>query len=239
MPFTFSHPAIVLPLKYFSGKWFSLTGLVIGSLTPDFEYFIRMRIKSEYSHTVAGLFWFNLPVGLALAFLFHQVVRNALFDNLPIVLKCRLISFNQFSWYAYFKRNWFIVATSILIGAGSHLFWDSFTHVDGYFVQLLPILTDKINCFGWQFPLLKILQHGSTILGGMVVIYSLYSLPIDKYSARLYKSHYWSMFTGIAIVVLIIRFIGGSEFYQIGNLVVSLISSIIVSLLLTPVVIRS
>lgn len=239
MPFTFSHPAIVLPLKYFSDKWFSLTGLVIGSLTPDFEYFIRMHVKSEYSHTVAGLLWFNLPVGLVLAFLFHQVARNALFDNLPMVLKCRLISLNQFSWYIYFKSNWFIVATSILIGAGSHLFWDSFTHADGYFVQLLPILTDKINCYGWQFPLFKILQHGSTILGGMVVIFSLYSLPIDKYSPQLYKSHYWTVFTGIAIVVLVIRFIGGFEFCQIGNLVVSLISSIIVSLLLTPVVIRS
>ncbi|WP_113654854.1 DUF4184 family protein, partial [Pedobacter namyangjuensis] len=30
MPFTFSHPAIVLPLTYLPKKWFSLTGLVIG-----------------------------------------------------------------------------------------------------------------------------------------------------------------------------------------------------------------
>ena len=57
MPFTFSHPALILPLKYFPNKWFSLTGLVIGSLTPDFEYFLRMRIKSVYSHTLEGIFW--------------------------------------------------------------------------------------------------------------------------------------------------------------------------------------
>ena len=44
MPFTFSHPAIVLPLVRKSGHWFSATGLIIGSLTPDFEYFMRMRI---------------------------------------------------------------------------------------------------------------------------------------------------------------------------------------------------
>jgi hypothetical protein len=54
MPFTFSHPAIILPLKYFKKKWFSLTGLVIGSMTPDFEYFVRMRIQSNYSHTIEG-----------------------------------------------------------------------------------------------------------------------------------------------------------------------------------------
>ncbi|WP_240482010.1 DUF4184 family protein [Flavobacterium psychrophilum] len=39
MPFTFSHPAIILPLRYLPRQWFSLTGLIIGSLTPDFEYF--------------------------------------------------------------------------------------------------------------------------------------------------------------------------------------------------------
>ena len=54
MPFTFSHPAIVLPLKYLPKKWFSFTGLIIGSMTPDFEYFLRMKVKSDYSHTLNG-----------------------------------------------------------------------------------------------------------------------------------------------------------------------------------------
>lgn len=52
MPFTFSHPSIVLPLTYLPKKWISLTGIVIGSLTPDFEYFLRMKIQSTYSHTI-------------------------------------------------------------------------------------------------------------------------------------------------------------------------------------------
>lgn len=41
MPFTFSHPAIILPLSYLPKKWFSLTGLIIGSLIPDFEYLLE------------------------------------------------------------------------------------------------------------------------------------------------------------------------------------------------------
>ncbi|WP_220463965.1 DUF4184 family protein [Adhaeribacter radiodurans] len=45
MPFTFSHPAIVLPLTLLLRKWYSLTGLVIGSLTPDFEYFYQFSIS--------------------------------------------------------------------------------------------------------------------------------------------------------------------------------------------------
>ncbi|MFN5774209.1 DUF4184 family protein, partial [Flavobacterium sp.] len=98
MPFTFSHPAIVLPLTFLPRQWFSLTGLVIGSLTPDFEYFLRMRIESNYSHTIDGLFWFDLSLGLLLAFLFHNIVRDSLFDNLPIFLKSRFSAFRQFDW---------------------------------------------------------------------------------------------------------------------------------------------
>ena len=83
MPFTFSHPAIILPLTYLPRRWFSLTGLIIGSLTPDFEYFIRMTPYSLYSHTLSGLFWFDIPLGLLLCFIFHNLVRDSLCSNLP------------------------------------------------------------------------------------------------------------------------------------------------------------
>lgn len=83
MPFTFSHPAIVLPLAFLPKKIISITGLIIGSLTPDFEYFIRMKLSSEYSHTISGVFLFDLPLGIILTFLFHGIVRNKLIDNLP------------------------------------------------------------------------------------------------------------------------------------------------------------
>src|SRR6188768_3414024 len=98
MPFTFSHPAIILPLTCLPRKWFSLTGLVIGSLTPDFEYFLRMKIQGHYSHTISGIFCFDLPLGILLAFIFHNVVRNSLFDNLPTILKSRLLAFKHFDW---------------------------------------------------------------------------------------------------------------------------------------------
>ena len=116
MPFTFSHPAIVLPLSYLPQRWFSLTGLVVGSVTPDFEYFLHMRIQSDYSHTIDGLFWFDLPLGVLLAFAFHNIVRDMLFDNLPTTLKFRLLTFKQFDWNSLFKKNWPVVLISILVG---------------------------------------------------------------------------------------------------------------------------
>jgi hypothetical protein len=98
MPFTFSHPALVLPLKYLPQRFYSLTGLIIGSMTPDFEYFIRMTVGSIYSHTFWGIFYFDLPVGIALCFIFHGIVRDQLIDHLPAPLRERFWSLKSFNW---------------------------------------------------------------------------------------------------------------------------------------------
>ena len=96
MPFTFAHPAVVLPGVFLPKHWMSLTGLVVGSLVPDFEYFFRWQVLSLYSHTPAGIFWFDVPVALALCFVFHVVIKKALLENLPIFFKARLLKFKNF-----------------------------------------------------------------------------------------------------------------------------------------------
>ncbi|MNQ27391.1 hypothetical protein D3C85_406490 [compost metagenome] len=234
MPFTFSHPAIVLPLTFLPRKWFSLTGLVIGSLTPDFEYFLRMRIQSNYSHTITGLFWFDLPLGILLAFIFHNIVRDSLFENSPIFLKSRLATFKQFDWNSYFKTNWVIVIISFIIGATSHIFWDSFTHDQGYFVQTIPVLTNSVHIFSIQIPILKILQHSSTFLGGLVIAYALFKLPVDKKITGQFNIKYWSILTVLTLTIIAIRLISGLDYKLYGHLIATIISAGIISLTLTP-----
>jgi hypothetical protein len=238
MPFTFSHPAIVLPLTYLPKRWFSLTGLIIGSLTPDFEYFIRMKMQSNYSHTLSGLFWFDIPLGLLLTFIFHNFVRESLIDNLPILLKSRLYSFKQFDWNNYLKKNWFVIIISILIGAISHLFWDSFTHAHGYFVEIIPMLTNKIDILGMQIPILKILQHSSTLLGGIIISFALLKLPVDKSIARQLNLKYWYILAGLSLAIIFIRFSIGLDYKVYGQFIVTGISAVLISLTFTPWIIR-
>lgn len=126
MPFTFSHPAIVLP--FLRSRKFSATGLIIGSMCPDFEYFIRMKVQSNISHTFLGLLFFNLPIGLLAAFLFHEIIKTNLIENSPSFLQNRLVSLKHLKWKHYFKENYLYVIISILIGAISHIFWDAFSH---------------------------------------------------------------------------------------------------------------
>lgn len=238
MPFTFSHPAIVLPLTFLPRQWFSLTGLVIGSLTPDFEYFIRMRIQSNYSHSISGLFWFNLPLGIILAFIFHNIVRDSLFDNLPKFLKSRFSNFMQFEWNNYFKNNWFVVITSILIGAASHLFWDSFTHDHGYFVRIIPALSNSIDFFGNHVQVIKILQHSSTLVGGITIVIAILKITPEKTINKNLNLKYWGILMSLSIAIIAFRLLFGIDYKLLGHVIVSSISAGLISLILTPLIIN-
>lgn len=234
MPFTFSHPAIVLPLTFLPRKWFSLTGLIIGSLTPDFEYFLRMKIESNYSHSISGLIWFDLPLGILLAFIFHNIVRNSLFDNLPKILSSRISKFKQLDWNDYFKKSWFVVIISVLIGASSHIFWDSFTHNHGYFVKTIPLLKEEVVLFSRQVPFFKILQHSSTFLGGFMIVFTLFKLTPEKNIVEKLDIKYWVILITLTLTITVVRLLSGLDFRLYGHIIVTVISASLISSILTP-----
>ena len=83
MPFTPAHTAIILPLLRFDNRYVSSTALIIGSMAPDFEYFLKFSVDSKFSHTWSGVLYFDIPVVIFLALIFHGVVKNNLIHNLP------------------------------------------------------------------------------------------------------------------------------------------------------------
>ncbi len=238
MPFTLAHPAIVLPLTYLAKRWYSLTGLVIGSITPDFEYFIRMKVRSNYSHTLKGLFYFDLPVGLLLCFVFHCIVRNPLYKNLPPVLSRRVVSFESVNWIERFKSRWFVILISLIVGAVSHLLWDGFTHSSGYFVQIIPTLENHIAVASFNVPIYKMLQHGSSLIGLCLVMFSIAKLPIkNEYRAIDYQ--YWLCVCVITIITIGIRLLIRPNHIVYSDVFVTIISGSILSIILTPCVLKN
>lgn len=238
MPFTFSHPAIILPLKYLPKNWFSLTGLVVGSVTPDFEYFIRMKVQSNYSHTLYGIFWFDLPLAILLSFLFHNTVRNALFFNSPDVIKSRILIFTSFNWNNYFKENWIVVVISMLIGIASHLLWDGFSHNQGYFVEHISTLKNSINLLGNEIPIWKITQHLSTLIGAIVITISFFKFSENKIQYSVINKKYWIIISITTFLILILRFLADLKHATLGNSIVSLISAFLIALITTPILIK-
>lgn len=197
-----------------------------------------MRIQSDFSHTIDGLFWFDLPVGILLAYIFHNIVRDSLFDNLPWFLKSRFIKFKKFDWNESARKNFSIVVVSILIGAASHLFWDSFTHESGNFVRKIPQLTSSVDLSGFQISVFKILQHASSLVGGLVIVFAILQLKPEKNVTGQISIKYWGIISLLSLAIIMIRLISGLDIQMYGHVLVSVISAGLLSLILTPLLLK-
>lgn len=234
MPFTFSHPAIVLPATSLRQKYYSLSALIIGSMTPDFEYFIRMKDYSKYSHTWAGLFWFDVPLGLALLFIFHNVVRNTLIEYLPFSFNVRFSAFEKFNWNQYFKKNIIVVLISLIVGIASHLFWDSFTHDGGYFAESIPILKNDLNILNHKISGAVLFQYISSLIGAVVMLIYILKFPEGRKTKQRNILYFWLLVLAIMVFVLNIRLYLDSllNHHMHEDIIVTMISGVLIGIVL-------
>ncbi|MFN2439171.1 MAG: DUF4184 family protein [Chitinophagaceae bacterium] len=200
MPFTFAHPAIILPFAKLQKGWVSLTGLIIGSIVPDFEYFIRMDTRGTHGHTFAGVFYLDFPLSLLLCFVFHNLIRNALIKNLSIKMQQRFVKYIPFQWNAFFKKNWNLVVISIFIGIGSHFLLDSFTNSEGYFVNLIPFFKTPFSNEGQAPFFYQILYNVLSITGLIIMAYAIWRMPVHRrFRPTKPSAFYWTI---IVIITL-------------------------------------
>lgn len=231
MPFTFCHPAIVLPLKKISPKYVSMTGLIVGSMLPDFEYFMRLQLTSSHSHTFAGMFYFDLPLGILLCFLFHNVVRDSFINSLPGFLYNRFSFMKQVNWNRYFFKHYIVVIISIILGTASHIFWDAFTHPTGFFAERITFLSYIINFDGMMIPVYKLFQHGGTVAGGFIILCCIMAIPVQGEKHTM-NAGYWITYFTIVAMLIILRLVF-SFTDEIGNLIATGITAGLVSFIFT------
>ncbi len=240
MPFTFSHPAIILPFQKLNTRYLSMTGLIIGSLAPDFEYFIRMKMMGHCSHTALGVWVLDLPIAFIVAFLFHQIVKKPFINHLPSYARTRLETLRSFDFWNYFKSNWWIFLYSAIIGIYSHILWDDFTHETGYFVQQFPFLQAHISMeiLGKQPPVYWLLQQGSTLIGGLFVAYFFHQQPKTSVPIQKINWKYWLFFIAIVATIFSVR-LWTLEKIIFGHFAVALISSVLLSLIISGITFRN
>src|SRR6202050_3072102 len=83
MAFTISHAAAVLPFSRPLARWRLLSAAVIGSMVPDFGWFMPLRPARFETHSVLSLLSFCLPVGLATYWIFQRLMKVPLVELLP------------------------------------------------------------------------------------------------------------------------------------------------------------
>ncbi len=167
MPFTLSHPAAVLPIARRWPNAFVLSALVAGSLAPDLAYFAPVTVPRVESHSLPGLFGYCLPASAALFVAFHLVFKRPLATLLPDSLARRVAR-----WTAggLPDRPAASIVASLLLGAVTHLLWDSFTHETSALVRHWPVFqTTVFTLSGMPVSVARLLQHGSSLLGLLVI----------------------------------------------------------------------
>jgi hypothetical protein len=187
MGFTFSHPALIIPFKYLPRRTYSVTGLVIGSMVPDIEYFMRLDNASKYSHTLLGLFWFDIPMAILLSVFYHLFIRNALISNLPRFLKTRFSKFQHVDWMEYLKKNWIVVIFSILVGSLTHLFWDGFTSSYGLFTSPHSFLMKRTEWLGIEMRGYTLVRYLSSLCKILLACFN-YAMVIHDRIALVHRA---------------------------------------------------
>lgn len=233
MPFTFAHPLAVLP--FLKKKYFSATGLVVGSIAPDFEYFLKMKAGSIHSHNILGMFYFDLPLSFLLAFCFHEIVKEPVLQNCPSFVQNRLFVLRNFTFLNYLKKHYWVFTYSAILGLSTHLAWDSFTHAGGYMVSVLPILTKTyVHFLGVNYPLWYSLQHIFSVLG--LAILALYFISLPTYSVKTEKpsGFFWLLIILVAAIAFSLRYWYG-DFMNYGNKIVAIISALLFGILLISI----
>lgn len=161
MPFPLAHPAAILPLRRYCPRHLSFPALIIGSLSPDVGYCFGNLNAGNFSHRfLAGSFGFCLPVGLVLVLVFY-IARWPVVGILPSSYRRAFLPLCQRP-----AGSPFLIVISLLIGAWTHLFLDSFTHPDGWLVEHLPVLQTPVLPVGQhRLMVCEVLYAGCTLAG--------------------------------------------------------------------------
>jgi hypothetical protein len=171
MPWTFAHPAAVLPLAKWSGVPLSLTALMIGSVVPDFGYYVFKFDGSAFAHSFLGSLTLCPALGFALLLLLG-VLRRPLCHMLPQPHREALRSLAHTSWRCHWTSvPWLLLA--MVVGAWTHILWDSFTHKDRWFVERIDWLQREVfEIRGHILHGYSMLQYISSMVGVAALLWA-------------------------------------------------------------------
>ncbi|MBS0364286.1 MAG: DUF4184 family protein [Proteobacteria bacterium] len=174
MPFTLAHPAAVLPLR----RWTHLhiAPLIIGAMVPDAPHFLpgRLGLTMPETHSLTGVWTVCLALGylLLLAAVFLRRPLTALLPH-----RAHALCLQAVEPFRSGVVPWLLAAPAIVIGAWTHVAWDSATHGFGWIVQHVPVLATALAVGPFQLPLYRLLQYASSVAGLAVMLWWYLRLP--------------------------------------------------------------
>lgn len=136
-------------------------------MIPDFPLFFPV-VSYWQSHDPAKVFTICLPFGVAAFVLFHMFLKIPLVSLCPRFLQERIAPYATAQLEISF-RYWLFVFVAVVIGAYTHILWDSFTHGGRWGTRVVPAVNQIVTVGGHEIAIFKLLQHGSSV-GGLLIL---------------------------------------------------------------------
>src|SRR3954451_20463794 len=166
MPFTGSHPAAVIPLV---GTPLPASALVIGSMAPDFPYYLPLTTDSWPTHTASGVVGLDLLLGTLGWLLWHAVLSPPALAYAPAAVRGRLGRVPAGIGGRLAPSTLVLTVVGLVVGSATHVGWDEFTHKGRFGPDHIHALArDWGPMAGWHWA-----QYASGVFGASVICWSL------------------------------------------------------------------
>jgi hypothetical protein len=162
VPFTPSHAAAVLP---FLRTPMPASALVVGSMAPDLPYYVPVEFPWR-THTALALVTTDLVLGAVAWAVWHALLSAPALVAAPAPLRGRLrgIPLGLRPRLGHVRLWW--TALALVVGAGTHVLWDEFTHPRRWGTTHVPALGET-----WALlPGYRWLQYASGLIGGAILL---------------------------------------------------------------------
>ena len=115
-----------------------------------------------------------------------------------------------------------------------HMLIMSFTHSTGYFVIKNPVLLNNISIFSISIPIYNLLQHSSTLIGGIIILLYISKLKPANNIEQSEINNYWIKIIVIAMVITLLRIVIGGFGRSITiTFVVTVVAAVLYALVIT------
>lgn len=172
MPFTLAHAATAVPIQRTLQKHGNLSAFIISTFSPDLPYFLPLPFAASATHTPTGLFLLCLPITFVSFVAFYALILPGLHPLLPQQVRYRIA---VPTLGAFGKRTAIIKITlSALLGATTHIVWDSFTHARAGETYGRFFTTLLLQIGGYDLYVYKLLQHLSGLVGLFLIAWALW-----------------------------------------------------------------
>jgi hypothetical protein len=174
MPFTISHAAAAFAVHALGRSRLPLAAIMVGSTTPDLVFYVPQFAEYDNSHSLSGAVTFCMPLGLLIWWFFIRVLERPTMSWLPEAWRTRITPTPRPD-----LRAWCWAALAVVLGAITHLVWDSFTHSATPVVDALPAFRNEVfTAGGMPVRFYFLLQILSSVFG--LAVLAIWALRIPR-----------------------------------------------------------